>query len=551
MSNQSFVWSDCVADFRESEILELAAARGYDVAFVRWLHGCAEIGRYYVPGTGWCVAFPVKDDNGDVFRCHCKTRHGWKYLPTDSEARDITPLIWGNPERAQRFKIHEGQWDAGSDVSVLSEMNEIDRGELCVISTRCASGVARLVDIAFPQGAVIYLFPQNDKPGRNGRTASEEWLKDCLGELGEAYVVRIPAAHKDLNDWIRAADFTTDQLEYAIDNAPLEKSRDGFPEIIRGDIMQASPAMTLPDDVIKGLLAHGEKGVLAGGSKSFKTWSLLHQALAIASGTDWWGIPTPANNALFLNLELPPEFIDNRIRTIAFAMGISIPSTFHLWNLRRERMGDPKRWTEFLDALKTRCLAIRNPFVTSDPIYKLLGGRNENSAGDVGTLLEQLDDVVDLTNGSNFFGHHFSKGSQADKEAIDRASGSGVFQRDPDSILTMTPHKKPGAFTVELVLRNHEPIDPFVIEWKSPLFERNPLLDPVELKQPKKRASKYDMHMLAHWLGGQRLKSKEFMMLVRDETGMSSTVFYELLKEAENAGLVKRWPVDKNFWIKK
>jgi DNA-binding HxlR family transcriptional regulator len=59
------------------------------------------------------------------------------------------------------------------------------------------------------------------------------------------------------------------------------------------------------------------------------------------------------------------------------------------------------------------------------------------------------------------------------------------------------------------------------------------------------------MHMLAHWLGKQRLRSKEFMTLVRDETGMSSTVFYELLKEAEAAGLIKRDVNDKNFWIKK
>jgi hypothetical protein len=111
-------------------------------------------------------------------------------------------------------------------------------------------------------------------------------------------------------------------------------------------------------------------------------------------------------------------------------------------------------------------------------------GRNENAAGDVQTLLEQLDDMIGLVNGANFFGHHSTKGNQAAKATIDRASGSGVFQRDPDSILTMTSREKDGCFTVELILRNHPPVDPFVIEWRYPLLVRESSLDPAALKQP-------------------------------------------------------------------
>jgi hypothetical protein len=548
MSNQPFVWFDCVSDFRDSEIRELALARGYQLEFVKWLHQCAEIGRYYVSGTGWCVAFPVKDGNGDVFRCHCKTRHGWKYLPADTVEREITPLVWGNLASAHMFKIHEGQWDAGSDVSVLSEMDEIDRGELCVISTRCATGVTRLADITFRQEAVIYLFPQNDKPGRNGQVPSEKWLADCLGALGEAYVVRTPAVHKDLNDWIRAPDFKCKDLERAIADARIEKRKGKFPEIVTGDIIERVH-QPLPREVIGGILALGEKGSLVGGSKAYKTWTLLHQALAVASGTDWWGFPCPQNNALFLNLELPPPYFEERVRTVAFAMGIKVPANFYVWHLRRAKLGDPQRWQEFLDELLMCALQIANPFITSDPIYKLLGGRNENDAGDVGTLLEQIDDVVELTNGSNFFGQHTTKGNQAFKEAIDRAAGSGVFARDPDTIFPMTAHKKPGAFTIEPILRNHSPLPSFVVEWQPPLFVRNPLLDPNDLKTPPERESgRYDMHMLVYWLGNKRLKTGEFEKLVKTETGMSHGTFHKLLKEAEMCGLVRR---DAFEWVKK
>jgi hypothetical protein len=218
-------------------------------------------------------------------------------------------------------------------------------------------------------------------------------------------------------------------------------------------------------------------------------------------------------------------------------LGREIPDTFHVWHLRNAKLGNLSRWASFLKTLKAKCLQITNPYLTSDPIYKLLGGRNENAAGDVQTLLEQLDDMVGLVDGANFFGHHYSKGNQAGKNAIDRAAGSGVFQRDPDSILTMTPHETEGCFTVELILRNHPPRDPFVVEWHYPLFERQENLDPTALKQAKAQKN-YDVSLLPRWLGNKQLSTRELKKRVMNETGMSSATFHRLREEAEKAKLI-------------
>jgi len=43
---------------------------------------------------------------------------------------------------------------------------------------------------------------------------------------------------------------------------------------------------------------------------------------------------------------------------------------------------------------------------------------------------------------ASVFGAHFSKGNQAGKESIDRISGSGVFARDPDTILVIEVARK-------------------------------------------------------------------------------------------------------------
>jgi hypothetical protein len=550
MATQGFVWSECVADFKDQDVTELCTWRGYEVEMVRWLRQYEEIGRWYVPRKGWCVALPVRDENGDVYRCHCRNRGSeWQYDP--SAEGPISALVLGNLATSRMIFVHESEWDALAQISVLRMWDEIDSGEICVMATRGPeSGRLGLVAEERERGTGVYLIPQNDQPKAKGHIPSEEWLKDCLEAFESAYVARIPTQHKDLNDWIRAKEFSVDQLEYAIENAVLEKRKSKFPEIVTGDVMRRIRP-PIAQDVIKGILAVGEKGSLAGETKAFKTWSLIHQSLAIACGASWLGFDTVKSNVLYLNLELPPANFEERVHTVAFAVGLEIPDNFNVWHLRRSKLGDPNNWDQFLIELRKRCLAIEQPFIASDPIYKLLGGRDENRAGDVGELLEQMDDLIEATEGSNFYGQHMSKGNQAAKEAIDRAAGSGVFARDPDTLLIMTRLKKAGAFVLDAILRNHAPVEPFAIEWRHPIFVRNPLLDPGELKEPRKRATKYDMHMLSYWLGEKRLKTTAFTKLVHDETGMGSTTFHELLKEAEAAGLIKRDPADTDYWIKK
>ena len=71
-----------------------------------------------------------------------------------------------------------------------------------------------------------------------------------------------------------------------------------------------------------------------------------------------------------------------------------------------------------------------------DPIYKVITG-DENNASEMGAFCNQFDKICAETGCSTIYCHHHSKGSQGMKKAIDRASGSGVFARDPDAQLDM------------------------------------------------------------------------------------------------------------------
>jgi len=71
-----------------------------------------------------------------------------------------------------------------------------------------------------------------------------------------------------------------------------------------------------------------------------------------------------------------------------------------------------------------------------DPIYKVITG-DENNASEMGAFSNQFDKICNETGCAAIYCHHHSKGSQGFKRAMDRASGSGVFARDPDAQLDM------------------------------------------------------------------------------------------------------------------
>lgn len=59
-----------------------------------------------------------------------------------------------------------------------------------------------------------------------------------------------------------------------------------------------------------------------------------------------------------------------------------------------------------------------------------------------------------------------------------------MFARDPDTILNFTRHEQPDCFTVDATLRNHPPIESFVVRWSYPLMIIDSSLDPTELRKP-------------------------------------------------------------------
>lgn len=254
-----------------------------------------------------------------------------------------------------------------------------------------------------------------------------------------------------------------------------------LPAIVDAAAFTAAPHPE-PPQIVHGVMHRGSKAVYGGPSKAFKSWTLLDLCLAVSTGGDWMGFPTTPGLVLYVNFELQAFAVHRRLRAIAEDRGCEIPDTLRLWNLR----GFGRPLSQLLPELKRQIKGEGYALIVPDPIYKTLGGRNENDAGDIGELCGELEAVAVDTGAGVAFGAHFAKGNAAGKEAIDRVAGSGVWARDPDAIVTATAHETEGAFAVEMTLRNFPPQPPFVIRWQYPRMTRDANLDPAALRQPRR-----------------------------------------------------------------
>jgi hypothetical protein len=308
-------------------------------------------------------------------------------------------------------------------------------------------------------------------------------------------------------------------------------------------------AVELPEPavVIEGLLHVGSKLSLGGASKSYKTWGLIDLGLSVAAGHSWLGHKAKQGRVLYINLELQKAFFKKRTEAVATAKGLPLNGAwqrkFVEWNLRGYCVSSEALCTEIIRRARNA-----DPFalIIIDPLYKILSGKEENSNDQIAVLLNLLERVAHEAGAAVAYGQHFSKGNQAAKESIDRVSGAGVFARDPDSILTLTRHEANGAYTVEATLRNFAPIESFVVRWEYPLFVPDSDLDPAKLKQPKKggRSPSYSSSDLMECLGNKDLTAKELETIVSEQIGMSRGKFFELFREAKQAGLIHQCKVD-------
>lgn len=186
--------------------------------------------------------------------------------------------------------------------------------------------------------------------------------------------------------------------------------------------------------LIDGILRQGHKMLLAGPSKAGKSFSLIELTIAIAEGVPWLGRACAKGRVMYINLELDRPSCLHRFRDVYRTLGIPCKNAdnIDIWNLR----GNTVPMDKLAPKLIRRACKKDYIAVIIDPIYKVITG-DENSAAEMSYFCNQFDKICTELGTAVIYCHHHSKGVQGGKRSMDRASGSGVFARDPDALLDL------------------------------------------------------------------------------------------------------------------
>ena len=246
---------------------------------------------------------------------------------------------------------------------------------------------------------------------------------------------------------------------------------------------------TLPNQIIEGVLYKGSKMIISGSSKAGKTLSLLHLGLAVANGEPWLGHNThkEGSKVIYLDFELKPRMAAKRIaEMVRVNPGYDPNNDNFLYCGLRGQSRTLEDLVHHIEDLEDH----RPDLVIVDPFYKLATGADENDAGAISEVVNRMEKFSERLDCSFVYAHHFSKGNKSDTDHIDRASGSGVFARDPDAILTLTPHEEEDHLVLEATLRDFPTPSPQVVEFSWPNFIHKPDMEPKLRKPGQTKESK-------------------------------------------------------------
>lgn len=253
---------------------------------------------------------------------------------------------------------------------------------------------------------------QNRNPSRLSR------MPGATRNGHKQFLIDTNIGKKDWNEWFEWIEGVNDDLP---DPESLEEFWDNLPDL-------APP-------LINGVLRQGHKMLLAGPSKAGKSYSLIELCIAIAEGKRWFNWDCSKGRVLYVNLELDRASCLHRFKDVYTGLELAPESisNIDIWNLRGKSVP--------MDKLAPKLIrrAQRKDYIAIviDPIYKVITG-DENSADQMAHFTNQFDKICTELGTAVIYCHHHSKGYQGSKRSMDRASGSGVFARDPDALLDLT-----------------------------------------------------------------------------------------------------------------
>lgn len=350
----------------------------------------------YKPEAGAWIRFNPLDGNG----CKNDNVSDYRYALVESDIEEIEKqnAIIRELELPVATLVHSGK-------KSLHAIVKIDAPDYQEYRKR----VDYLYDVCKKNG--LKVDTQNKNPSRLSR------MPGIMRNGNKQFLIDTNIGKENWAEWKEWIEGINDDLP---DPESLASEWDNLPEL-------ANP-------LIVGVLRQGHKMLIAGPSKAGKSFALIEMCIAIAEGRKWINWSCAKGKVLYVNLELDRASCLHRFKDVYEALGWTPDNinNIDIWNLRGKSVPMDKLSPKMIRrASKKNYIAI-----VIDPIYKVITG-DENSADQMAHFCNQFDKVCTELGCAVIYCHHHSKGGQGGKKSMDRASGSGVFARDPDALLDL------------------------------------------------------------------------------------------------------------------
>lgn len=371
--------------------------------------------------AGWLIGQLEKcnDDIGKVLGDYTKEAGAWvRFNPLDGHG--VSNI---NVAKYKYALVESDSVSIGKQVAIVKELR-LPVAVMVYSGNKSVHAIVR-IDAANSQEyrkRVEYLYNVCEKNG----------LKPDTQNKNPSRLSRLPGVTRgDHKQFIIATNIGEDN--FAKWQEYIESVNDDLPDPVElSDVWDHMPELS--PELIEGILRKGHKLLMSGPSKAGKSFLLIELAIAIAEGTKWLDYQCAQGRVLYVNLEVDQASCFNRFKKEYEALEIEPHhlKDIDIWNLR----GRSTPLDKLAPKLIRRAKKQRYTAVIIDPIYKVITG-DENSASDMAAFCNQFDKIATELSCAVIYCHHHSKGAQGNKKSSDRASGSGVFARDPDAMLDM------------------------------------------------------------------------------------------------------------------
>ncbi len=184
-----------------------------------------------------------------------------------------------------------------------------------------------------------------------------------------------------------------------------------------------------------GLMYEGNKVLLYGKYKGYKSMVCMRFALSLVTGKPWLGfqLPEEGTSCMYLQLEMSEPLLQQRYLVMTGGeRHFEKKTPFHLWTEFFLKLDSEKGLHTLMENLE-----IHKPEVLIiDPLYKIMTG-NISDAQSVAKMLDGLDAVLaEFPHMSMMLINHTRKASDGDDNwGSDDMIGSSIFSNWADSII--------------------------------------------------------------------------------------------------------------------